>query len=725
VATVSTRFPEVQRTNLTQQLAWALQRRMDEEDLSFDKAFSQVALDILGYELDAGVLSDGKGDFGIDFWIVDERAATVFQFKSQDFTEKLDPALAADPSYLTDLPRIETLLTHLDQVPKEANAKVTDFVKELRSAVHRHSLTSHASDIPFEITVFFCCLARGFTDQAAEEFERISQDKSLLYANQRIRIGIIPTFIDDLIAERWRESNTDWRTSTGDRDDRIELPVRGEMISSPKSAVFFTNAYDLVAAFDRFGYQMFEPNVRCELKRSKVNEAIRESVKHSRGRKEFKHLNNGITLISAGFDKKRRGQEQMIRITQPGVINGLQTVKSIHDAFDELNDKEKAHFIADCEVLVRLHTRAAVADYKELVKSTNNQNPMQPRNLRSNDPEQVYFETLFADMNWFYERKEGAWKAFQSDSSLWGSLRGKKVSDFKSRNTAELRNIDNLEMAQAWLSFIGFSNEAIHFKRDIFSDEKFYDLIFKKRIVKHGYDYNLSFSDAGVRGEAEDQSPNPQVLLLAEILREVADKLTSSRKQNRDEAVKRLRLEKEKKEAQDAKLVQDGSYIRGLVLAGAKYLFVDFCGLVLFRALGPSLYDKAAKLLQTKSMKPMFLDRDIAPMETVLAEDDFETSDIFAVMWGLYNYCLENIIEQASWRQQFEQAAVRSRFNYSDYNRRALFGQLENLDRVYPKRALPQPWSEGIERHKGIYSYVREVCDNGRAKRSVVRRVRA
>ncbi len=514
-------------------------------------------------------------------------------------------------------------MVDVSRPPKEANSKVADFLKELRSAVHRHSLTQ-AADTPFEVTIFFCCLARGFTSQGAEEFARISQEKSIEYGNQRIRLSTIPIFLDDLIAERWRESNTDWRTSTNERDNTIELHVRGEMISSAKSAVFFTNAHDLVTAFDRFGYQMFEPNVRCELKRSKVNEAIRESVKHSRGRKEFKHLNNGITLISAGFRKINRGQEKVIRITEPGVINGLQTVKSIHDAFDELGEKDKNHFMSDCELLVRLHTREAVADYKELVKSTNNQNPMQPRNLRSNDPEQVYYETLFADLNWFYERKEGAWKAYQSDSSLWGSLRGKKVGDFKSRNTGLVRNIDNLEMAQAWLSFICFSNEAIHFKRDIFSDEKFYDLIFKKRVIKHGYDYNLAFSDPGVRGDAEEQSPN-HILLLGELLREIADHLTPSRKQNRDDAVRRHRLDKEKKEAQDARLVQDGAYIRGLVLAGAKYLFVDFCGLVLFRALGASLYDNAARLLQTKSMKPMFSERDIEPMKAVLADDDYET----------------------------------------------------------------------------------------------------
>jgi hypothetical protein len=53
-------------------------------------------------------------------------------------------------------------------------------------------------------------------------------------------------------------------------------------------------------------------------------------------------------------------------------------------------------------------------------------------------------------------------------------------------------------------------------------------------------------------------------------------------------------------------------------------------------------------------------------MKAVLAEDEYEISDVVSVLWGLYNYCLENIIAQTSWRQQFEQAAVRSRFNYSD-----------------------------------------------------------
>src|SRR5262249_48342154 len=157
-----------------------------------------IALDILGYELCSGTMSDGRGDFGIDYWIVDERTATIFQFKSHDFTETLDANFTADSKYLSDLPRIENLLTHLNEVPAEANQKVQDFVKELRSAVHRYSLAAHATEAPFEITIFFCCLAKRFTDQAADEFRRLATDKHISWGDHTLHVAIIPIVIDDL-----------------------------------------------------------------------------------------------------------------------------------------------------------------------------------------------------------------------------------------------------------------------------------------------------------------------------------------------------------------------------------------------------------------------------------------------------------------------------------------------------------------------------------------------
>jgi hypothetical protein len=384
-------------------------------------------------------------------------------------------------------------------------------IKRLRSEISRKALVPKPSELTYSVCIYFCCLSNGLTSQANKELAHIANTQPIEYGGAKLLVEIIPIFVDDLISARWREVNSEWKTADGKKEDTLFLTVADGVISTAKSVVFFTKAIDLVNAFDRFGYQIFEPNVRCELKRSKVNQAIRDSVKSSRGRREFKHLNNGITLICASYKAPKEGSR--IRIRQPGVINGLQTVKSIHDAYEELEHSEKEHFAETCEVLVRLHTREAVGDYRQLVKSTNNQNPMQPRNLRSNAPEQLLYERLFADLNWFYERKEGAWAAFKSDHKLWGTLRGKRVTDFRSSRPNIVKNVDNLELAQSWLSFIGFSNEAIHDKRDIFTDDRYYDLVFLKRVKKHGSEYGYRLLDPQVNADAEAQAPAPAILL--------------------------------------------------------------------------------------------------------------------------------------------------------------------------------------------------------------------
>jgi hypothetical protein len=701
-------FPPEQRDNLLDELRGLLARKVEEFDVPFDQAFSEISLRALGYDLDAGTLSDGAKDSGIDYWQVEDLSATLFQFKSHDPAEDLKGQRQVGPQEIADIPRIIGLLKDIDSLPKTSNKRTQDFVKELKSSIQRFNDSAAEEQAPFKITVYFCCYARGFTPGAEEEFSRYQKQNQFVWSKRRIEVTLLPVFIDDLLAEQWRAKNTDWRDSNGKTNDSIQLRVRGQIIDSAKSLVFFTSAYDLVNSFDLFGYQIFEPNVRCELKRSRVNEAIRESVKTSRGRKEFKHLNNGITLICASFTKPKT-PDGVVRIRQPGVINGLQTVKSIHDAFDELKEKEREDFVDKCELLVRVHTREAVGNYRDLVKSTNNQNPMQPRNLRSNDPEQINFERIFASLNWFYERKEGAWQAFRSDSSLWGSLKGKKIGDFKSQANGFTRNIDNLEMSQAWMSFIGFSDQAIHNKKDIFVDDKYYDLIFKSRIKKHGYDYSFSFSDPAVRDEADAQAPSPHMLLFAYLMREVADSLTPSRKQNRDDSVRRLKIEKDRKEDQDAKLADNAQYIRGLVLAGAKYLFAEFCGLIIFRAVGSRAHEIGQALFRMPSMKALATDRDITHIKKAVEEENYQQSDVIPIIWSIYNYCIDSIVDMPAWRQQFGQAAVRSRFNYSEFNRKTLFQQLEQLDKTYQKRPFPMVWSEGAEKHKGIFKFVAHV----------------
>src|SRR5262245_13283763 len=96
-------YPVEQRRNLIEGLEDRLRRVGEEEDLTTDQSFIRVALESMGFDFDEQHLSDGRGDFGVDFWLVDDRSATVMQFKSQDFEGSINDALTVGPQILTDL----------------------------------------------------------------------------------------------------------------------------------------------------------------------------------------------------------------------------------------------------------------------------------------------------------------------------------------------------------------------------------------------------------------------------------------------------------------------------------------------------------------------------------------------------------------------------------------------------------------------------------------------
>ena len=61
----------------------------------------------------------------------------------------------------------------------------------------------------------------------------------------------------------------------------------------------------------------------------------------------------------------------------------------------------------------------------DLIVSTNDQNPMSPRNLKSNTPTQVEIQAQFAAMAVpvFFERKDGEYDAVLAEKERRGSLR--------------------------------------------------------------------------------------------------------------------------------------------------------------------------------------------------------------------------------------------------------------------------------------------------------------
>jgi AIPR protein len=310
-----------------------------------------------------------------------------------------------------------------------------------------------------------------------------------------------------LLANKWRETNTKWIDSTGKQGDWVTLRFDRGHISDRTSFICFALAKDLIDAYHRFGYQIFESNVRCEIAKSQVNDAIKRQVGTEKGIDEFRILNNGITVVCANRKAPSNGR---VELHQPQVVNGLQTITSLFEAYEKLPPTLKSHFEESCYVLTRMYDRQAIIDLPKLVRATNNQNKMEQRNLRSNDPDQISFEKYFANLKWFYERKDFAWNAFEQNENQWGTLKGFSARHFKVEGRAGrplIRRVDNQAIGQHWLAFLGYVDDAAQRRRLIFEEDKYYTRIFQSRMVKGAYDYNYEIHVSCIGGGDTDCGP--------------------------------------------------------------------------------------------------------------------------------------------------------------------------------------------------------------------------
>ena len=726
-------LPDTQRINFARILEKDLRTEQDREGVSPDAAFLRVGLRTLGFDPDEGYITDGPLDCGFDFINVTQEEASVFQAKSVIFQGGVPLNDKFDATYLGDLRRIISVIQNLENLPEEANKKVTSALTSMRNEVNRRALalnpqtediipildnelslqvtsvSQNATPI-YKISIYFLGLAHSFTSQAQAEFDSLTNVPLIMSGRVKIEVSIIPVFIDDLLSEKWQQRNTDWKDREGKKREEIHLSVVGEAIVESKSAVFFTRAYDLVQAYEDYGYQIFEPNVRCELKESKVNQAIKRTITTREGRREFRHLNNGITLVCTGYTGKQRDRKIIsFAARRPGVVNGLQTVKSLHDAFRRLPQEDQIDFKENCLILCRLHQEGSVSRLEQLVKATNNQNPMKARNLKSNDPEQAAYETIFANLNWFYERKQGAWDAFKSDPRGWRGLSGKRPEAFQISNSRLFRVVDNDDIAQSWLAFIGFSTEAINDKRTLFDQDNHYNLIFLRKTARHGFDYEFKLTlDSDVHKDSAVGSPSAHLLLAASLCRQAADLFAVGRRENRDNSIIRLQLVGKNRDEQDRALEGDDGYQINKLIRGMLTLFVEFIGFIMFRSLQDNVHSFGGNLLENGSFASLVENLDGQEMIRRHAESDYAKNDLLPILFASFEHCVKQLYE-SNWLRSYNDAVVKNKFIYSPRTRKQLLNELLELDKRFSRGEVVRSWADGFNEAKGVFSHVRNV----------------
>jgi hypothetical protein len=685
----------------------------DFDNLPF--AAERVIASRLGYDAEDINFVDGAGDRGIDFWYASEGGLYFYQVKTHELNEdgSINYTKKFNNQGVQDLMRIPHFL--LSENTLNGDHRLVKVKETFNRLVRNHK--SQEIENPLHIYLTLIILGESLTEPAFEELASFEQslDTTSDFSEIPIQFHVAFQNIKNILASEWRQKNDEWKDVDGTKRDSIRLtPLRQsdrrDYLNDNKSAIFYCKAFDLVTAYDDFGYQIFAPNVRANIKNSNVNSAIQESASHIRSMKEFRFLNNGLTIICNSY-RLPSGQRPAFEVVEPGVVNGLQTVVALHRAYQSLHTRDKAEFDENCYVLVRLLRRDAVPQISEVVFATNNQNPMQPRNLVSNSPEQTYFFLYFANnLGWFYEAKQGAWDAFRKDEKSWRPRINKAASTFRVRSGD--KRIDNHELAQDWLAFLGFADRSANDRKHLFN-KGYYELIFQSRPNKHGYGQYRSIDEA-LNDSILNTTPDPHMMLATHLAHRFVDEVVPSAQANKKEALERngiFNREKISQAEEDKILSEDHEYSLNQALGTMSYIFVEFIGFTLFKIYGSDAHRCGQLLLGNHSWQAMF-----TSLETALSvqrargiDKDLAEDDLLVILWLFFREAVQTLMG-AAWKVPYINARYKPRFVLN--NRNQIYQELLTMDQSIQRRVPIRIWAYGIQEGEGFFGYVQRIISN-------------
>ncbi|NLY63402.1 MAG: AIPR family protein, partial [Alcaligenaceae bacterium] len=167
--------------------------------------------------------------------------------------------------------------------------------------------------------------------------------------------------------------------------------------------------------FNRNHDLLLERNIRryLGLHANRVNASIHQTLTDVNKQNNFYFFNNGITMVCQKFRHNAlQGENYQLKLENIQVINGGQTCKTIQHT---LNDPGNRHSYDNVYVLLRLYELAEDdQDFiREITYATNSQNPVDLRDLKSNDPIQYQLETGIQALGYSYKR-------FRDDASTSG-----------------------------------------------------------------------------------------------------------------------------------------------------------------------------------------------------------------------------------------------------------------------------------------------------------------
>ena len=145
--------------------------------------------------------------------------------------------------------------------------------------------------------------------------------------------------------------------------------------------------YEMLDQAKQAKYNLFDENIRDYLGSSgKINSKIKETLLSPKDRKNFFYYNNGVTVVCKRIDKSSQPEngtgKQILKIENPKIVNGCQTVSTIFEVLKDYKDEnENLDVFDNVYVMAKFLDMSSISKQSEaailaenIVKCNNSQN---------------------------------------------------------------------------------------------------------------------------------------------------------------------------------------------------------------------------------------------------------------------------------------------------------------------------------------------------------------
>jgi len=346
----------------------------------------------------AKALCGGSHDKGIDAVFIDHDTKIVFIVQG-----KYRQGIGLKNEHRPDIVSFAQIAIELtdgkdafNRFSENLSPEVFKKLQDARQNILKHHYSLHL----FYVTTGKC------SKTLADEASRITRSASVstvfqIIENRQI-ILLLSDYLDGVAPP---VPSLDLEVEHGQGVSSTGILNRYDKKTDIESWVFSMSNECLAGLYKIAGVRLFARNIRGFLGNTEINRGMTSTLMEEP--EYFWYYNNGITVICDDAKEERARGREILRVTNPQIINGQQTTRTVANSVDKT---QRASVLVRVIRIPRKENKYEEPHQfdtlvSEIVSATNWQNAIRPSDLMSNDRRQIEIERQFRKLGYFYLRK--------------------------------------------------------------------------------------------------------------------------------------------------------------------------------------------------------------------------------------------------------------------------------------------------------------------------------